>query len=69
MHDIEKEDLKFKSYMRNVHFEVNLDLMSKILKVLSPFIGENMVTYPYKNLNDKPMVENVATELYGSPIT
>ncbi|CAK9161445.1 unnamed protein product [Ilex paraguariensis] len=54
MYDVEKEDLKFKSYMTNVHFEVNPDLISKILKVPSPFIVDNTVTYPYKNLIDKP---------------
>ncbi|CAK9139627.1 unnamed protein product [Ilex paraguariensis] len=58
MHDVEKEDLKFKSYMRNVHFEVNPNLISRILKAPSPFIVENTVTYPYKN---------VAIELYGRP--
>ncbi|CAK9138498.1 unnamed protein product [Ilex paraguariensis] len=64
MHDVEKEELKFKSYMRNVHFEVNLDLISKILNVPSPFIVENIVTYPFKNLGDQPTLEDVATELY-----
>ncbi|CAK9157158.1 unnamed protein product [Ilex paraguariensis] len=65
MHDVEKEDLKFKSYMRNVHFEVNPNLISRILKVPSPFIVENTVTYPYKNLNDQHTIEDVATELYA----
>ncbi|CAK9137633.1 unnamed protein product [Ilex paraguariensis] len=67
MLDVEKEDLKFKSYMRNVHFEVNRNLISRILKVPSPFIVENIVTYPYKNPNDQPTIEDVATELYGRP--
>ncbi|CAK9166032.1 unnamed protein product [Ilex paraguariensis] len=67
MHDVENEDLKFKSYMRNVRFQVNLDLISKILNVVSPFVVENTLTYPFKNLSDQPALADVATELYDRP--
>ncbi|CAK9138716.1 unnamed protein product [Ilex paraguariensis] len=67
MHDVEKEDLKFKSYMRNVRFQANPDLISKILNVPSPFVVENTLTYPFKNLSDQPALANVATKFYGRP--
>ena len=69
IHNIEKkQDLKFKSYVRGVLFTVTPDVISKILKVRSPFI-ENTVTYPYKKLSNKPTNQVVATELYGRPFT
>ncbi|CAK9141221.1 unnamed protein product [Ilex paraguariensis] len=67
MHDVEKEDLKFKSYMRDVRFQVNPNLISKILNVPSPFVVENTLTYPFKNLSDQPALADVATELYRRP--
>ncbi|CAK9136432.1 unnamed protein product [Ilex paraguariensis] len=67
MHDIDRDDYKFKSLVRNVSFEVTLELVSKILGVRRPFISNNTLTYPFKNFKDILKLKDVHAEIEGIP--
>ncbi|CAK9169552.1 unnamed protein product [Ilex paraguariensis] len=62
-----KCDLKFKSLVRKVSFEVTPDLVSKILGVRRPFAHNNTLTYPFNNSKYIPKLEDVYTEMEGIP--
>ncbi|CAK9172502.1 unnamed protein product [Ilex paraguariensis] len=63
MHDIDRDDHKFKSLVRNTSFEITPELVSKILGVRRPFIPNNTLTYPFKNFKDIPKLKDVHAEI------
>ncbi|CAK9147422.1 unnamed protein product [Ilex paraguariensis] len=67
MHDIDRDDYKFKSLVRNVSFEVTPELVSNILGVRQLFISNNTLTYPFKNFKDIPKLKDVHAEVEGIP--
>ncbi|CAK9177819.1 unnamed protein product [Ilex paraguariensis] len=67
MHDIDSDDYKLKSLVRNISFEVTPELVSKICGVCRPFISNNTLTYPFKNFKDISKLKDVNAEIEGIP--
>ncbi|CAK9169553.1 unnamed protein product [Ilex paraguariensis] len=63
MHDIDRDDHKFKSLVRNTSFEITPELVSKILGVRRPFIPNNTLTYPFKNFKDISKLKDVHAKI------